>query len=360
MIRFLPMTPRLSPAQLRILFVFGCSLALGCAGEGLRVSALATPPPVSAAALSAAAPTPDLSAVPDWALANPATSPESVIGIGSGSSLDGATRYALQDVASRLSVSIESQLRDSYSETNGTTVESLEQVIETRVTGARFTGWKRTRAAERAGVFWAEVRIDRRRLARDSKSELVRVARDVDLQLESAKGSALRRLLALQSTSRDRERASNLIALIDVLDSEFDRDSWEARRADWRSIDEAARRALVFEVRADPASREIANWVESRLVSERLRTRSGECSSKDAICIDIRSEITEADVASRHIARIRSTVAVLEPDGGVVQESDLVGRGDSKSDRARARRKALDDLRQSLAGFSVLDGLIGP
>jgi len=251
-------------------------------------------------------------------------------------------------------------MRDVYSEVDGATVESLEQVIETRVTGTRFTGWKRTRSAERAGAFWAEVRIDRHRLARDSKSELVRVAKDVDLRLESAKGSALRRLLALQATTRDRERASNLIALIDVLDHEFDRERWETRRADWRSIDEAARRALVFEIRADPDSREIASWVESRLVSARLRTRPGECIGVDAVCIDIRSEFTEADIASRHIAKIRSTFAVLEPGGGVVEESDLVGRGDSKADRGRARRNALDDLRQSLTGFSVLDGLITP
>jgi len=313
--------------------------------------------------VSAAPPIPNLSSVPEWALANSTSDTsdaDSVTGVGSGATLDEATRFALQDVASRLSVSIESQLRDVYSETNGTTVESLEHVIETRVTGTRFTGWKRTRSEERNGILWVEVRIDRRRLARDSKSELVRVAKDVDLQLESAKGSALRRLLALQTTSRDRERASNLITLIDVLDSDFDRESWEARRADWRAVDEAARRALIFEVRADPASREIASWIESRLVSERLRTRPGQCQGSDAICIDIRSEYTEVDIASRHIAKIRSTFAVFEPGGGVFQESDLVGRGDSKSNPSRARRNALNDLRRSLAGFSVLEGLIEP
>ena len=67
--------------------------------------------------------------------------------------------------------------------------------------------------------------------------------------------------------------------------------------------------ALIFEVRADPDSREIARWVESRLISERLQTRAGECLGEDAVCIDIRSEITEADIASRYIAKIRSTLA---------------------------------------------------
>lgn len=351
------MTPRLSFSLVALFFSLGSSLALGCAGNGMNGPGLSIP---ALPSVSSSPPTPDLAAVPDWALANPTGSAGNEIGIGSGPTLDAATRYALQDVASRLSVSIESELRDVYRETGGTTTESLEHVIQTHVTGTQFTGWKRTRSDERNGVFWAEVRIDRRRLARDSMSELIRVSNDVDLQLESAKGSALRRLLALQSTARDRDRASNLITLIDVLDDEFDRESWEARRADWRAIDEAARRALIFEVRADPASREIASWVESRLVSERLRTRAGECAGIDAICIDIRSEITEADVASRHITKIRSTFAVLEPGGGVVQESDLEGRGDSTSDRGRAHRNALEDLRKSLAGFSVLHGLIEP
>ncbi len=78
----------------------------------------------------------------------------------------------------------------------------------------------------------------------------------------------------------------------------------------------------------------------------------------DAICIDIRSEVTEGDIASRHIAKIRSTLAILEPNGTVVRERDLVGRGDSKSDRGRARQKALEDLRRALAGLGVLGDLI--
>jgi hypothetical protein len=333
------------------LCLLASAIGLGCAA-GSSSSSL---PSVSSAPAS-----PNLATVPDWALSNHTQNDDGEFGIGSGASLDEATRYALQDVASRLSVSVESQLRDVYSETNGTTSESLEHVIETRVTGTRFTGWTRTRSDERHGIFWAEVRIDRRRLARDSQAELTRVAKDVDLQLESAKGSALRRLLALQATDQDRERAANLIALVDVLDADFDRMAWEARRAEWRAIDEAARRALIFEVRADRDSREIASWIESRLVSERLRTRTGTCLGMDAVCIDIRSEITEADIASRHIAKIRSTLAVVEPGGGVVRESDLVGRGDSKSNPGRARRRALEDLRQNIAGFSVLDGLINP
>ena len=299
-----------------------------------------------------------LATVPEWALATPAEATGSEIGIGSGPTLDQATRYAIQDVASRISVSIESQFTDIYSEKDGTAVESLERVIQTQVTETRFAGWQRTRSAERAGVFWAEVKIDQRRLVRDSMIELVQVANEVDLQLEGAQGSALRRLLAIKTTEPDRQRATALIALIDVLDPAFDRPAWGARRANWRKIDEAARRALVFEVRSDSASREIAHWVESRLVASRLRTRAGECVTRDAVCIDIRSEFTEADEASRHIAKFRATVAVLEPNGAVIQEGDLTGRGESKADAARARRNALDDLRQGLASFGFFEGLI--
>ncbi|GEM_PF-5309093 len=305
--------------------------------------------------VSAAPPTATLAAVPDWALADGSQASELEVGIGSGASLDEATRLALQDVASRLSVSIESAMTDRYEERDGRTIESLEQVIETRVTGTRFTGWRRTRSEERLGTWWAEVRIDRARLAADTRAELNRIVQDVDLKLDTAAGSALRRLLALEHTAIDRERVGHLVSLVDLLELDFDPGIWETRRSRWRTIDEAARRALVFEVRADRDSQEIASWVESRLVAERLRTRNGGCESPDAVCIDIRSEITEADVASRHVARIRSTFALLEPGGTVVRESERTGRGASKSDRERARRKALEDLRNAMASFSVLD-----
>lgn len=315
----------------------------------LRGSVSAAPPADASSAT--------LNAVPGWALADPSRGAEAEIGIGSGPSLDAATRYALQDVASRLSVSVESELKDTIVEDGRDSVERLEQVIQTRVTGTRFAGWKRTRTEERLGVFWVEVRIDRRQLAEDSMQELTRLADDIDLRLESGAGSALRRLITLQNTATDRERAGDLISLLAVIDLDFDRAAWESRRRNWRQIDEAARRALIFEVRADRDSKEVARWVESRLVADRLQTRAGGCRSPEAICIDIRSEVTEAAVASRHIAKIRSVLELREPSGAIVRERNLEGRGASKSDRARARRRALDDLREVVSSFSVLDGL---
>lgn len=323
-----------------------------CAGSSLSGP---RPPAVSSGPAA-----PNLAAVPDWALATTIRDDASEIGIGSGSTLDQATRYALQDVASRLSVSVESQLRDVYREVDGTSAESLEQIIETRVLGTRFSGWERTRSVEREGIFWVEVRIDRRRLVRESMLELSELASNIDAQLETSRGSSLSRLLALQATAPDRERVARLVALIDTLDPSFARDQWNTRRAAWRHIDESARRALVFEVRSDAASTEIARWLESDLASERFTTRPGNCVSGDAICIDIRSEIVEANIANRHVAKIRSFFSVLEPGGGVFREVDLTGRGDSQSTGDRARRQALDDLRRNVLASTVLSGLVKP
>jgi len=142
--------------------------------------------------------------------------------------IDGAQREELlRDVAARLSVSVESRLRDVYREVEGTSVESLEHVLETRVLGARFHGWERTRSAERDGVFWAEVRIDRRRLIDASLVELNELADQVDARLGGARGSAISTLLTLQATATDRDRVSNLVAVVDALDPDFDRARWD-------------------------------------------------------------------------------------------------------------------------------------
>lgn len=344
-----------SPASppLRRALVAAATLGLlwlvpGCASFG----SLGTSEPPTAA--------PRLSSVPEWALASTRRDDESAIGIGSGATLGQATRYALRDVAARLSVSVESRLRDVYREVEGTSVESLEHVLETRVLGARFHGWERTRSAERDGVFWAEVRIDRRRLIDASLVELNELADQVDARLAGARGSAISTLLTLQATATDRDRVSNLVAVVDALDPDFDRARWDRRRAGWRATDASARRGLVFEVRSDPASAEIARWLESALASESYAIRRGECGSEGAVCIDIRSEIEEADVANRHVARIRSFFSLVEPGGSVLRELDLTGRGNSQADRDRARRAALDDLRRNLRRSDMLTGLVGP
>jgi hypothetical protein len=325
-------------------------LQSGCAG--LRTER------ASAAQVPAGSPIPTLESVPDWALADTSRNDSSEAGIGAGGTLDHATRSALHDVASRLSVSIESQLRDVYREVDGISTESLEQVIETRVLSTLFSGWERTRSVQIDGMFWVEIRIDRDRLVRDSILELSELAASVDMRLESAGGSSIARLLALQATSRERARASHLITLISGLDSTFGREDWNRRRGDWRRIDESARRSLIFEVRSDPASTEVARWLESLLASERLTIGQGNCGNDDAVCIDIRSEIVEANVAHRHIARIRAYFSFLEPGGSVFREVDLMGRGDSTADSDRARRHAMDDLRRNFQTSSVLRGLI--
>ncbi len=328
-------------------------IQMGCAGTTLFPS---SPPDVSAAP-----PIPTLESVPAWALASTdQNGGDSIVGIGSGNSLDQATRYALSDVASRLSVSVESQLRDVYREVDGTSSASLEHVIETRVLGTRFNSWERTRSAEIKNIFWVEVQIDRDRLVRDSLVELHETASSVDDRLVRAEGSALSRLIALQATATDRDRVSNLVALLDALHPTFNRDEWKNRRAAWRAIDESARRALIFEIRSDPASQEVARWLESQLASQQFSTRSGSCLNGDSVCIDVRSEVVEADVASRYIARIRSYFSILEPGGNLVREIDLSGRGNSSANPARARRSAMDDLRKNFESASILGSLIAP
>ena len=336
--------------------------------------------------------------IPDWALTAATRDHGFEVGVGSGETLERATRIALEDVAARLSVSVEARLRETYREQAGLSTGSLEHVIETRVMGTRFKGWERTRTARVAGLYWVEVRIDRDRLERDAVTELAEISAKVDLQLESAGGSSLRRLAALRTTAPDRKRAAALTDLLDSLQTAFEREAWDARRASWRASDEAARRALIFEVRSDAASQEIARWLESALSHRRLSVGSGDCAypfpsrhgtgsarsqpgstepasdrdrrppdSTDAsrrelepVCIEVRSEIVEANVASRHVARIHSFFAVREPGRGVFSESDLVGRGDSPSDRQRARRQALDDLRRRLRASELFDGLLMP
>jgi hypothetical protein len=212
-----------------------------------------------------------LDSAPPWALINTFHAKGTkIVGIGSGETLEQATRRALSDVAGRLSISVESRLRNVYREVDGTRTETLEHVIETRVLGARFSNWERTRSSLIDKLFWVEVQIDRQRLIRDSRLELHEAAKNVEQLLGDSKPSAFSQLLALQKTAEDRDRVSNLVALIDALEMDFDRAGWNQRRAGWQAIERAARRALVIEVRSDPASQEIVHWMESKLATVKL------------------------------------------------------------------------------------------
>ena len=300
-----------------------------------------------------------LESAPSWALTSTLhANGTKIVGIGSGDSLEQATRHALTDVAARLSVSVESRLRNVYREVDGTSTETLEHVIETHVLGTRFSNWERTRSIEIDTLFWVEVEIDRGRLIHDSLLELNDTAGHVDHLLGDASQSALGRLLALQRTAVDQDRVANLVALVDALQPAFDRAGWNERRATWQAIGRSARRALVFEVRSDSASQEIARWLEAKLATAEFSARNGKCTNDESVCIDIRSEVIEAELASRYVTRIRSIFSLLEPGGNTVREIDLVGRGNSSADPARARRQAMDDLRENFEEAQILESLI--
>lgn len=320
--------------------------ALGCAGNG-------APPSVSAAPPDALRCSP-----PEWTVQGAARSDAFEHGVGTAEDPERARRLALENLVGRLSTFVESNTVDRLAAVDGVASESLQQEIRTRVAGTRVEGWEQTRLEERCGSYWVEVRVEREQLVRSARSELDRLAQDLDLRLESSRGSALRELMALRRTAPSRERATSLVSLISVLDPTFDHATWKQRRARWRRTDETARRTLVFEIRSDDDSRELAGWVESLLVSKRLRTRTGSCMPSDAVCVDIRSVVKEDYVAGRHIAQIRSTLAILGSDGSVIRSTKLEAFGKSRSDRALARRDALDQLERRVRGAELLDELI--
>jgi hypothetical protein len=68
--------------------------------------------------------------------------------------------------------------------------------------------------------------------------------------------------------------------------------------------------------------------------------------------------VIEAELARRYVTRIRSIFSLLEPGGTTVREVDLVGRGNSGTDPARARRQAMDDLHDNFEAAQILERLI--
>ncbi len=297
---------------------------------------------------------------PAWALQAREPDPGFVHGIGSAGTLDAATQVALQDLASRLSIQVESSLRAVAWERDGREGGRVDSRIETRLLPTQLQGWERTRSARSGDRFWVEVRIDRARLVRSTRRELDEQVRRVDLRLAAADGSALRTLAALELSVAERERTDHLISLLRGLDGNLDVSPWLERRDAWRQADAESRRALRFAVRSDGESQEIARWVVSALAAEQLAVRERGCLEPETVCIDIRSELVEAAVASRYVTQIRSVFAVHEPSGALLGERDLRGRGDSAADRERARRAALEDLRRRLTASPVLTELLVP
>lgn len=165
--------------------------------------------------------------LPKWFLNTPQNSTTTLYGSGQANTLQEAKNRALNDMASRLSVQVNSKIEQNtyrYSNQNGASSynNSTQQNIEVLVKNIEFQNAKITQSAVIAQQFFVLMQVNRQELYRQQHNAFLRLYQHIDTQYkQSQTTSKLEQIYILKTLSNDLEKASAQAQLLNAINGTF-------------------------------------------------------------------------------------------------------------------------------------------
>jgi hypothetical protein len=164
--------------------------------------------------------------IPNWFINSPQNSATSIYGAGSGYNLKEAKASALNDMASRLVVSVSSKINTSKKTSSGSYGSSYEkdtkQNIELEVKSIKFQNAKVTNNALIGGEFYVVMEANRHEVFGEKKKEFDSLDRDIEKRYQNASSlKPLEKIGALESIVPNITKAKNKSYVLNALDSGF-------------------------------------------------------------------------------------------------------------------------------------------
>lgn len=166
--------------------------------------------------------------LPQWFLNTPQNSNTTLYGSGQATTLQEAKNRALNDLASRLSVQVNSKIEQStyrYSNQDGASTynNSTQQNIEVLVKNIEFQNPKVIQSAFIAQQFFVLVEVNREELYRQQHNAFLRLYQHIETQYKKSQiQSKLEQIHLLQSLSDDIQKAAAQAQLLNAINGTFD------------------------------------------------------------------------------------------------------------------------------------------
>jgi len=302
-------------------------------------------------------------ALPPWYLAPPADTAGALYGVGAATGLPAAKSAALVDVASKLTISVQSTLQDRTVLHNNQLDQRIESEIVAQVRDREFQAYDVVESALSHGQFYALVRVDRSRLILDAISELRALRGDLASRLDpTATATPIAYYTAFGAAEPGLERAEARVELLSTLSPEFNPAPWRAEHRDYRSRLEHAKARIVVALVPDDESEPIVDALQRLLSSagmqsEVVRRQIEPGQACKDLCIEITSEWTGRYAVRRYMAALTTTFKVRHADGSVVSARQHQARGASLTGDKEARQAAVAKLQEALEREGVLQAV---
>ena len=313
---------------------------------------------------SAPQPTYEEKPMPSWYVNPPANNEMFLYGLGEGMNIERATRNALDNMASRLSVTVEStyevktKIQKGYTESFS---QNSERNLKSEVAKIRISNYEVDKSDKLApGHFIVLVKSDKEKFYSSLVKELdVKFKTLNDKRAANATSNIIKKAYFYQEAVNETNDMMSTLLVLGTLNSKFDDAKYLKDIQTINAENEAVKKAINFVISSDKASINMAEAIRVALTDSGFKVVSSKAQNSDTVLVKLTSRAEESQAMGFIVAKITTNIEVTTADGKTVGGNKLNINGQSPQSFELAKENGSKKLKEMIQkdGINTILGL---
>jgi hypothetical protein len=294
----------------------------------------------------------DAKKLPSWYISPKQNDAANLYGVGTGRTLEEATKSALSDSAARLITSISSSSETIIEENKFDVNQELRQNIKQNIEKIEFSNFKVSQSSVVGFDFFVEVKIPRENFLQDQQNRLSSAEQqisNIDKNLTKLnpiqKKANLTKILELE---KEVELAARILKGLSV---QVNVEEKIKRQASFKNQLRNLANEIEFFIESSD-SNEIAKVVKNSLTFEKIKIGNYK-KNTDQISLKISSQVFSNEVYGSHISKVRININCFY-ENKLISGNSFEVSGSSVISKKESFNSAIESLKEKIASESLL------
>ena len=302
--------------------------------------------------------------MPSWYINPPANNPMYLYGLGEGMNIEQATRNALDNMASRLSVTVESsyevktKIQKGYNESFS---QNSERNLKSEVAKIRISNYEVDKSEKIApGHYVVLVKSDKEKFYSSLVKELDQKFQTLnDKRAANQNANIIKRAYFYQDAVNETNGMMPTLLVLGTLSEQFDDAKYLKDIQALNAENEALKKAINFVIQSDRASVNMAEAVRVALTDSGFKVVSSKAQNANTVFVKLTSRAEESQAMGFIVAKITTNIEVNTADGKTVGGNKLNINGQSPQSFELAKENGSKKLKKMIEkdGINTILGL---
>jgi len=280
--------------------------------------------------------------LPNWYLNAPQNSNQKIYGVGVGENLKSAKSSAFDDMASRLSVNVNSKYQQTTKVDGGNYNKTIKQKINIEVKKIAFTNSKVEKTTISGGKTYILISVDKKRLFDQIYGDLQSLDSIIGhIEYSSQKYSSLERIQTLKAMIPDLKKATSQVKMLKVIDSNFDETSYLEKYNKIQLMMKELNQNLSFTLKENSQNKPYLDEIASSIANLGYKI-----TSNSDLLIEVKIDGSHQKSKGWHIFKDR--VAIFLKSNGKILSSQIVEAKGISVNEKKARINAIKKFGKKL------------